>query len=108
MTLFLIGYALAGTAIYKASREASDAGRFAYYLAFPFHTVAVPLVIALGTGTRDLLDTKGFWALLLVGLTALFATDIDCPDPITAFVAALIAVGILKGLHLWLKQLFGI
>src|SRR5438093_790566 len=109
MTLFLIGYALAGTALYKPSREGSDAARFGYFLVFPFHTVAVPLVIALGNGTRDLLNNKGFWVLLLVGLTAFFATDAELRiDPVDAFVCALMCVGILKALHYAIKEMFGI
>jgi hypothetical protein len=109
MTIFFIVYGLAGVALHKASREAGDGRKFLYFPAFPFHTALVPLVVTPGNGTKDLLNNKGFWALLAVGLTAFFATDRTLrADPFDAFVMAMISVGILKGFHYCFKECFGI
>ena len=71
MALFFIGYALVGAALYKPSRTGSELGKGAYFVAFPFHALAVPVLSAAGGGLADLLRSKGLAGAIFVGLGVL-------------------------------------
>jgi hypothetical protein len=91
--LFIL-YALAGAALYKASRGGGELGKSAYFIAFPFHAIGLPVLAVLGTGAQEMLGSNGFWAASLLGVGA--AIMAAGGDPCTATFGAVVFVGLAR------------
>lgn len=103
MAFLFAAYALVGAALYKASRQGGEVAKGAYFVAFPFHAIGMPVLSALGGGAHDLLRSKGFWAAAFLGAVGMLAAG--GADPCTAAFGAFVLLGIGKLLLGGIKDL---
>jgi hypothetical protein len=81
-TLFWLGllYLVLGIGFYTPTRESGPA-KTAYFLAFPFHAIAIPLASAFVRGMGDMFQSKVFqavsWVIAFLLLLLLMAVARD-------------------------------